>query len=612
MRDDLTIFSDKYMANRRKIIELDQYLLEDLSFPQWKEVLIERSRTLRSIFEENESFITNIWDSLNDDANEETARTLYDILSSFYYGGYDDLFLMQSLAKPALSYYEKTKDYNALSLLYKMLAFENFEFYGHTSKGSAANRSVYFYEKVTALKDHYSELDKDARDNVFTAYNNLISPVGQTTDELKARMLSYYNDAIDFWNTDEVQTLDGQDDNFLSRILQIENDVLFAGDFIEEMPEDFQKQFQSLVSKIKVRWEKDGVKDEEGILFRAEIKGDLIHGANPDELIEKLIAHLDSIELPDYENDEEGALYHLSDFHNTSCAIFDIFRYSNIPPNKQGAYLERFYKKATDVQTHIPFGFWTGMMNEVCAEWFVEVAPFITEFKKKKDLLLKLVISRQPITYIHSLMVSEIASRIAKSVIENAPSIFTGFPGFSKEEDVQKYQAMLCDYVTNCALLHDCGKCEIVEVVNRQDRHLFEEEYSIIKMHPNKGYVMLSHDPNFAPFYDIIRGHHKSYDGKSGYPEDFDNTKSEYKPFIDLITIADSIDAATDILGRNYSKGKDFSSVFVELKSGAGTKYNPEIVAVIENDEALFNDLQQLTSEGRFEVYYRAYKEILG
>jgi hypothetical protein len=192
------------MANRRKIIELDQYLLEDLSFPQWKEVLIERSRTLRSIFEENESFITNIWDSLNDDANEETARTLYDILSSFYYGGYDDLFLMQSLAKPALSYYQKTKDYNALSLLYKMLAFENFEFYGHTSKGSAANRSVYFYEKVTALKDHYSELDKDARDNVFTAYNNLISPVGQTTDELKARMLSYYNDAIDFWNTDEV------------------------------------------------------------------------------------------------------------------------------------------------------------------------------------------------------------------------------------------------------------------------------------------------------------------------------------------------------------------------------------------------------------------------
>ncbi len=612
MRDDLTIFSDKYMANRRKCLELDQYLLEDLSFSQWKEVLIERSRTLRGIFEENEAFIERIWDSLNSDATEETARSLYDILSSFYYGGYDDLFIMQALAKPALSYYEKTKDYNALSLLYKILGFENFEFYGRVAKENSARESVYYYEKVTALKDQYSELDPEARDNIFTAYNNLIAPIGQTTDELKARMFTYYNDAIDFWKSDEVQALDGQNEDFLARIYKIENDVLFAEDFIEDMSPEYQEQFRALVAKIKARWERDGITDDEGTLFRSDIKSRLLAGEDPDKLIEELIAHIDAIKPLDYENDEDGTLLRLMDYHNSSCAIFDIFKYSNITPEKQKQYLDRFCDRITNIQTHIPFGFWTGIMNDVCAEWFVEVAPFINEFKRKKELLLKMVISRQPMTYIHSLMVSEIASRIAKSVIAHAPSVFAGTPGFSKESDVQKYEAMLCDYVTDCALLHDCGKCEIVEVVNRQDRQLFDEEFAIIKMHPDKGCTILSHDPNFAPFYDIIRGHHKSYDGKSGYPEAFDNTKSEYKPFIDLITIADSIDAATDILGRNYSKGKDFSSVFVELKKGAGTKYNPEIVKVIENDEALFNDLQQLTSEGRFEVYYKAYKEILG
>ena len=48
-------------------------------------------------------------------------------------------------------------------------------------------------------------------------------------------------------------------------------------------------------------------------------------------------------------------------------------------------------------------------------------------------------------------------------------------------------------------------------------------------------------------------GHHKDYDGKNGYPVYFDKTKSKYKIIIDLIRIADAIDAGTDCYGRNYS-----------------------------------------------------------
>ena len=160
------------------------------------------------------------------------------------------------------------------------------------------------------------------------------------------------------------------------------------------------------------------------------------------------------------------------------------------------------------------------------------------------------------------------------------------------------------------ALLHDCGKCEIVEVINRQNRHLFDEEFALIKTHPQKGVDMLEHDPALTPYNDIIIGHHKSYDGKSGYPTYFDNTKSPVKPIIDLITIADCTDAATDILGRNYSKGKKFTVLFDELKAGAGTKYNPTIVSMIEDDDVLFADLAYLTTDGRHEIYYRAYREI--
>ncbi len=43
------------------------------------------------------------------------------------------------------------------------------------------------------------------------------------------------------------------------------------------------------------------------------------------------------------------------------------------------------------------------------------------------------------------------------------------------------------------------------------------------------------------------------------------------------------MDAATDILGRNYAKGKEFDRLFAELKEGAGTRYNPYIVRLIED-----------------------------
>jgi HD-GYP domain-containing protein (c-di-GMP phosphodiesterase class II) len=130
-------------------------------------------------------------------------------------------------------------------------------------------------------------------------------------------------------------------------------------------------------------------------------------------------------------------------------------------------------------------------------------------------------------------------------------------------------------------------------------------------MHPDKGYEMLKDEPAFEKYFDIIRGHHRSYDGKTGYPSSFNNLLSPYKPIIDLITVADCVDAATDILGRNYVKGKDFATVYNELKLGSGTLYNPDIVDLIGSNKSLFEDLEYLTSEGRYEVYYRAYRDII-
>lgn len=102
-------------------------------------------------------------------------------------------------------------------------------------------------------------------------------------------------------------------------------------------------------------------------------------------------------------------------------------------------------------------------------------------------------------------------------------------------------------------------------------------------------------------------GHHKWYNGKGGYPADFDNTKSPVRFLIDIVTLSDCLQAATERVGRNYRIGKTFEVVMPELRAGAGTKYNPDLVALIDAYPKLAKKLHHLVENGWIEIYYRIY-----
>lgn len=138
------------------------------------------------------------------------------------------------------------------------------------------------------------------------------------------------------------------------------------------------------------------------------------------------------------------------------------------------------------------------------------------------------------------------------------------------------------------ALVYDIGKLHFVDEVNLQSRSLEEWEKQRVRQHTQMGYDLLKKLGFEEVYCDIARGHHKYYDGKSGDPADYDNTASEARFLTDLIKICDSLDAATDDIGRIYRKKKQFSEFMAELKFGAGHHYNPDIAAVIEENSELY------------------------
>ena len=98
----------------------------------------------------------------------------------------------------------------------------------------------------------------------------------------------------------------------------------------------------------------------------------------------------------------------------------------------------------------------------------------------------------------------------------------------------------------------------MLAIIETQHRPLTDEEFGIIRSHPNRGGQYLSIDEDLARYVDIARGHHKFYNGKGGYPNDFDNTASPERFMIDIITVCDCLDAATDQYGRNYHQARNF------------------------------------------------------
>lgn len=99
-------------------------------------------------------------------------------------------------------------------------------------------------------------------------------------------------------------------------------------------------------------------------------------------------------------------------------------------------------------------------------------------------------------------------------------------------------------------MLHDIGKLRIPPEIIQKPGRLTDEEYEIVKKHPQYGYDILS-TKNLNPKIKLVAlQHHERYDGK-GYP--YGLKGNEIDLFSGIVAIADVYDAMT--ADRVYRKG---------------------------------------------------------
>jgi PAS domain S-box-containing protein len=128
-------------------------------------------------------------------------------------------------------------------------------------------------------------------------------------------------------------------------------------------------------------------------------------------------------------------------------------------------------------------------------------------------------------------------------------------------------------HIMRGTLLHDIGKMGIPDQILHKPGPLTDEEWEIMRLHPQYAYDLLSPIPYLRPALDIPYCHHERWDG-SGYPR---GLKGEEIPLAARIfAVVDVWDAL--LYDRPYRQAWELEKVIEYIRNKAGTELDPKVV----------------------------------
>ena len=179
-------------------------------------------------------------------------------------------------------------------------------------------------------------------------------------------------------------------------------------------------------------------------------------------------------------------------------------------------------------------------------------------------------------TYDHSINVSMYCISLFRAVKPNA----------TKEEIVMAGLG---------GLLHDIGKVKITTNIINKPEKLSDEEFEVIKQHPEYGFQLLSENPcpdcqgvDFNIIKRIVYEHHENFNG-TGYPRKI--AGPDIHLFARITAIADFFDAITT--KRSYHEVLNVEDAIQVMSKASGKKIDPHLF------EIFTKSIKQLILQGK-------------
>jgi len=120
-------------------------------------------------------------------------------------------------------------------------------------------------------------------------------------------------------------------------------------------------------------------------------------------------------------------------------------------------------------------------------------------------------------------------------------------------------------------LLHDIGKLDMPASILSKPGPLDENEWRIMRTHPQVGYDLLRSQPRFADVAEMVLAHHEAYDG-SGYPRRLASTGIPKAARV--LAVADAYDSMTHPHTQRPAMPPNLA--VEEIARCSGTQFDPQ------------------------------------
>lgn len=598
----------KYIQNQKKIADLKgKYLKEEASGNDIIARIAHISTEQQQVFLENDGVLDYIMSYLGD-----FSRISSEVFERFQNFAVQlsnpkeqlDISIAYEIHKILLAY---AKEKNDINLIVQESYYTGTCLFYISNKLFTEELLELFRVSETNLS-HYFELDKKTREIFNRCYGNVL--LGYSASRLVdyKPVIAYARRALEFWDRKDVTSFD-PDFPFETYKFAIKRNLLVLLDVIRvnkitdtelldlllSVSTDLFEQRKKMASKIAIPIEATYtymyycVRFHAGKITIGEFLGILEELSNP------FASDLYSLESRS-RMIRQGSYY---------CLYLEYTDYSE---EYKLELRTQMIERIRNYIRNMPMSVYEHIIQK-------EILAFISIFSTslpEEDaftLILELTIYRHLPTYIHVRMVSEISRIILDTALREIPEFFVGTLETQNVEEVLEKKDVFFETIRKSSMLHDIGKFFCLENVSNFGRKLTQKEFEIIKQHPLLGFEVLEGSKISKSYIESSLYHHRWFNQQGGYPDFSKNiaTNLQTEKLINIITLADSIDAGTDYLGRPYAKRKKLEDLVSEFKEGYNTRYCGVLVDLFNNQD-LCDKLNDLLKDGRKEITIDTYK----
>lgn len=422
--------------------------------------------------------------------------------------------------------------------------------------------------------DDYNELFKQAMDVIKSDYYRKLNP------ELPWKSYEY---AMHYDRTTYLSVLrSGCKDKEL--IKRIADDVLESAEYVYRHQEEIaMRKFQNIGARTMY------------VYVAAKY-----HAGKTDlqDVVNTLLSLVENADSNDHSSN--GVMY------NYGLVTYCHYYITKLDETSRSSFMPRYQeisKRSEKYLSEFPSSSFTQYMGAHVATHMKEQIQYDGS---SRGQMMKYLLFGHPPTYVHSFMVATLTKCLFHRLIETKPEFLVGCFGTESIGEILSRSSELCDRAYRCGLYHDTGKNDVLSYVTIYGRWLLDEEFECIKYHTIMGWSLLKTYDDLTEEAHVALRHHRFYNDNGGYPNDCGDCPRSARAIVDIVSVADSLDAATDNIGRSYSMAKPFEALVGEFRQGSGTRYCPEVVELFDDRDfcqKIYSDMVKARQDVYVEVY---------